>query len=79
MLNLKQILVPTDFSEPSENAVRYGRELAQTFDADSDLAHELHAVGKGSLHSTEIEEPAGQDHQGDCDGDDEHWPGGGFS
>ena len=33
MIRLKQILVPTDFSEPSEAALNYGRELAPAFGA----------------------------------------------
>ena len=33
MLNLKRILVATDFSEPSDSALRYGRELAGRFGA----------------------------------------------
>src|SRR5215204_4609007 len=31
MISLKTILVATDFSEPSEVAVRYGRALAEAF------------------------------------------------
>jgi nucleotide-binding universal stress UspA family protein len=33
MIRLKEILVPTDFSEPSEAALNYGRELARAFGA----------------------------------------------
>jgi nucleotide-binding universal stress UspA family protein len=33
MIRLKQILVPTDFSEPSEAALNYGRALARAFGA----------------------------------------------
>ena len=33
MIALKKILVATDFSEPSEAALAYGRELARHFDA----------------------------------------------
>jgi nucleotide-binding universal stress UspA family protein len=39
MLNLKQILVPTDFSTPSENALLYGKALAETFGATLHLIH----------------------------------------
>ena len=39
MITLKKILVPTDFSECSEAAVRYGFELARTFDATLHLLH----------------------------------------
>ena len=39
MSTLKKILVPTDFSECSEAAMRYGFELAHTFDATLHLLH----------------------------------------
>jgi nucleotide-binding universal stress UspA family protein len=39
MIRLKRILVPTDFSECSEAAVRHGFELARTFDATVPLLH----------------------------------------
>ena len=41
MIALKQILVPTDFSEPSENALRYGKALAEAFGAALHLLHVL--------------------------------------
>jgi len=41
MISLKTILVATDFSEPSEVAVRYGRALADAFHAS---LHVLHVV-----------------------------------
>ena len=41
MITLKNILVATDFSEPSDVALRYGRELASRFDA---TLHVLHVV-----------------------------------
>lgn len=41
MISLKNILVATDFSEPSEVAVRYGRALAEAFHA---TLHILHVV-----------------------------------
>jgi nucleotide-binding universal stress UspA family protein len=41
MISLKNILVATDFSEPSEVAVRYGRALAEAFHA---TLHVLHVV-----------------------------------
>jgi nucleotide-binding universal stress UspA family protein len=37
MIALKRILVPTDFSEASEAALRYGRALAEAFDASLDV------------------------------------------
>jgi nucleotide-binding universal stress UspA family protein len=41
MIALKHILVATDFSEPSDVALTYGRELAGRFDA---RLHVLHVV-----------------------------------
>lgn len=41
MIALKNILVATDFSEPAEAALRYGKELARRFDAS---LHVLHVV-----------------------------------
>src|SRR5215471_11197639 len=41
MINLKRILVPSDFSECSDAAFRYGLELARKFGA---TLHLLHAV-----------------------------------
>ena len=39
MMNLKTILVPSDFSECSDAALRYGLELARRFDARLHLLH----------------------------------------
>ena len=39
MISLKTILVPSDFSECSDAAVRYGLELARRFDATLHLLH----------------------------------------
>jgi len=41
MIKLKKILVATDFSEPSDTALAYGRELANRFGA---TLHVLHVV-----------------------------------
>jgi nucleotide-binding universal stress UspA family protein len=41
VIALKNILVATDFSEPAEAALRYGRELARRFNAS---LHVLHVV-----------------------------------
>jgi nucleotide-binding universal stress UspA family protein len=41
MINLKQILVPTDFSEPSISALKYGRALADAFASSIHLLHVL--------------------------------------
>jgi nucleotide-binding universal stress UspA family protein len=39
MINLNTILVPSDFSECSDEALRYGLELARRFDARLHLLH----------------------------------------
>ncbi len=39
MISLKKIMVPTDFSEHSSKAVRYGEELALKFNAELVLIH----------------------------------------
>jgi len=39
MIVLKRVLVATDFSEPSDAALAYGRELAFTFGAQLVVAH----------------------------------------
>lgn len=39
MIRLAKILVPTDFSEFSRHAVRYGCELARSFNAELTLVH----------------------------------------
>jgi nucleotide-binding universal stress UspA family protein len=39
MITLKNILVATDFSEPSDAALSYGRELARTFGATIRVVH----------------------------------------
>jgi nucleotide-binding universal stress UspA family protein len=45
MIRLSQILVATDFSEPADAALAYGRELARTFNA---TLHVVHVVGNVS-------------------------------
>jgi nucleotide-binding universal stress UspA family protein len=39
MLTIKQILVPTDFGEPADAALTYGRELAGRFGATLHVLH----------------------------------------
>ena len=39
VIALKQILVATDFSEPSEVAVAYGRDLARSYGATLHVVH----------------------------------------
>jgi nucleotide-binding universal stress UspA family protein len=41
MIKINKVLVATDFSEPSESALLYGREFARTFGA---ALHVLHVV-----------------------------------
>jgi universal stress protein A len=47
MIALKNILVATDFSEPSAVALNYGRDLARTFHA---RLHVLHVVEDVLMH-----------------------------
>jgi nucleotide-binding universal stress UspA family protein len=42
MITLRQILVPTDFSEPSDKAIRYAEAFAQAFGGTT--VHFLHVV-----------------------------------
>jgi nucleotide-binding universal stress UspA family protein len=42
MISLKSILVPTDFSDCSDAALKYGRELAKAFGATVHLLHVVH-------------------------------------
>jgi nucleotide-binding universal stress UspA family protein len=39
MLTLKTVLVPTDFSEASESALRYGKAMAEAFGASLHIVH----------------------------------------
>jgi nucleotide-binding universal stress UspA family protein len=48
MITLKQILVPTDFSEPSDKAVRYAKALAEAFGGVT--LHFLHVVDNAFVH-----------------------------
>ncbi len=41
MIQIKNVLVPTDFSEPAEAALRYGKAFAETFGAALHLVHVL--------------------------------------
>jgi nucleotide-binding universal stress UspA family protein len=55
MITLRHILVATDFSEPSDTALAYGRELASRFNA---TLHVLHVVQNPYLASLGIESAA---------------------
>ncbi|HEX3997705.1 MAG TPA: universal stress protein [Pirellulales bacterium] len=41
MITIKRVLVPTDFSEPSEVALHYGKAFSETFGARLHLVHVL--------------------------------------
>jgi nucleotide-binding universal stress UspA family protein len=47
MIVLKNVLVATDFSTPSEEALEYGRHLARTFGAALHVLHVVHDVSAG--------------------------------
>lgn len=47
MIALKQVLVPTDFSDPSNNAFRYAKAFADTFKARLHLLHVVEPVYYG--------------------------------
>jgi nucleotide-binding universal stress UspA family protein len=51
MIELKRVLVPTDFSEPSAVALRYAKALAQTFGASLHILHviEVKTLAYGEL------------------------------
>jgi nucleotide-binding universal stress UspA family protein len=44
MITLKNVMVATDFSEPSETALDYGRAFARTFGAQLHVAHVVENV-----------------------------------
>ena len=59
MILIKNVLVATDFSEPSDAALNYGRELARTFTATLHVLHvaDIVAVQYGiELYSTLLPE-----------------------
>ena len=49
MIALKHILVATDFSEPSDVALAYGRELARAFHATLELLHVVDDLSARSM------------------------------
>lgn len=55
MINLKRVLVPIDFSETSEAALKYGIALARAFKAEIHLLHVPEHPGQGA----EAEYPLG--------------------
>ena len=44
MITLKKVMVPTDFSDHSSKALRYGQELAAKFNAELHLFHAFESV-----------------------------------
>jgi nucleotide-binding universal stress UspA family protein len=44
MIVLKQILVATDFSEPSEGAINYGRDLSRAYNATLHVIHVIEDI-----------------------------------
>lgn len=47
MINLKKILVPTDFSESARRALSYGISFAREYDAELTLLHVVETVAVG--------------------------------
>jgi nucleotide-binding universal stress UspA family protein len=47
MIVLKNVLVATDFSKPSDEALEYGRHLSRTFGATLHVLHVVHDVSLG--------------------------------
>jgi nucleotide-binding universal stress UspA family protein len=58
MMALQHILVPTDFSEPSEAAVRYGKAFADNFGAALTLLHVIEPLSIYAWTSPEGSLPA---------------------
>jgi nucleotide-binding universal stress UspA family protein len=57
MIRIKNVLVATDFSEPSDAAMQYGRELARTFDATLQVLHvadNVYAMGVGETYAPSL-------------------------
>jgi nucleotide-binding universal stress UspA family protein len=55
MILIKNVLVATDFSEPSDTALRYGRNIARAFGA---ALHVVHVVDDLAAHGTPLNLPA---------------------
>ena len=54
MRTITRILVPTDFSEPSEAALDYARTIARQFGATFHLLHVVEASAAGGVFSSEM-------------------------
>ncbi len=66
MIQIKNVLVATDFSEPSEAALQYGRELAHTFNATLQVLHvtdNLYTVYGGEAYALELPDPQRESEQ----------------
>ena len=50
-MNIKRILVPTDFSEPGRSALKYAVAFADQFGAAVDLIHVVESITAGALLS----------------------------
>lgn len=51
MIDIKRILVPTDFSEPGRKALQYAVEFADRYGAAVDLMHVVEAIPAGAMMS----------------------------
>lgn len=49
-IEIKRVCVPTDFSEASQHAIRYGSALAETYGAELHLLHVLRDFGEIVAH-----------------------------
>src|SRR5262249_30622476 len=67
MIALKLILVPTDFSEPSQVAVRYAKALADAFGASLLLLHVLDEVHLAWLANEGFSPALGTDLRGEAE------------
>jgi nucleotide-binding universal stress UspA family protein len=67
VIALKHILVPTDFSEPSEVAGRYAKALAETFGATLHLLHVLDESYLAWAASEGFASPLGADVRGEAE------------
>ena len=63
MIRIQNVLVATDFSEPSEAALNYGRELARSFHATLHVLHvtdSIYAQYGGEAYSVALPELQGE-------------------
>lgn len=58
MIQLQQILHPTDFSEPAENALQYAQALCERFDADLHALYVLPSTAAVPLSPASFVPPA---------------------